>query len=148
MLVDLKKVHFQPLADGTIILEGYDNYGYRIERELNFKNVESADFTQEYLDVKFRNRKKVYRIWIKNIDFSKVMAPLYVRGFEVQSNCFHALYSVVAEASYYISCVDMNINFNFLRETPEISKFLSDKDITDMIETMFHAAGVNVRFKL
>lgn len=147
MLIELKKVHLKALADGTIILEGYDNYGYHIERELNYASIENADFTQEYLDVKFRKRKKVYRVWLKNIDFSKVIVPLYVRGFSVKENCIHAFYAVVAEASYFINDWCKGLNFEYLKETPEISKFYVDKNLAAMIDIMVHAAGINIRIQ-
>lgn len=138
---ELKKVHFRPLVNGNFVLDAYDRLGYHIERELKYMEIEISILTQYYLDIRFKKGKE-YRIWFQDIDFSKVSVPLYVSGYKVKANYFHALYAVIAEVSYYSSGCNKQINRDYLRNTKELAKFYVNQDIEVIIRTLLQAAGV------
>lgn len=138
---ELKKVHFRPLVNGNFVLDAYDRLGYHIERELKYMEIEISILTQYYLDIRFR-KGKVYRIWFQDIDFSRVSVPLYVSGYKVKANYFHALYAVIAEVSYYTSGFSKQINRDYLLNTKELAKFYVNQDAEVMIKTLLEAAGV------
>lgn len=138
---ELKKVHFRPLVNGNFVLDAYDRLGYHIERELKYMEIEISILTQYYLDIRFKKGKE-YRIWFQDIDFSKVSVPLYVSGYKIKANYFHALYAVIAEVSYYASGCNKQINRDYLRNTKELAKFYVNQDVEVMIKTLLQAAGV------
>lgn len=138
---ELKKVHFRPLVNGNFVLDAYDRLGYHIERELKYMEIEIGILTQYYLDIRFK-KGKVYRIWFQDIDFSRVSVPLYVSGYKVKANYFHALYAVIAEVSYYTSGFSKQINRDYLLNTKELAKFYVNQDVEVMIKTLLQAAGV------
>lgn len=138
---ELKKVHFRPLVNGNFVLDAYDRLGYHIERELKYMEIEISILTQYYLDIRFKKGKE-YRIWFHDIDFSKVSVPLYVSGYKVKANYFHALYAVIAEVSYYTSGFSKQVNRDYLRNTKELAKFYVNQDVEVMIKTLLQAAGV------
>lgn len=138
---ELKKVHFRPLVNGNFVLDAYDRLGYHIERELKYMEIEISILTQYYLDIRFKKGKE-YRIWFQDIDFSKVSVPLYVSGYKVKANYFHALYAVIAEVSYYTSGFSKQVNRDYLRNTKELAKFYVNQDVEVMIKTLLQAAGV------
>lgn len=138
---ELKKVHFRPLINGNFVLDAYDRLGYHIERELKYMEIEISILTQYYLDIRFKKGKE-YRIWFQDIDFSKVSVPLYVSGYKVKANYFHALYAVIAEVCYYTSGCSKQINRDYLRNTKELAKFYVNQDVEVMIKTLLQAAGV------
>lgn len=138
---ELKKVHFRPLANGNFVLNAYDRMGYHLERELKYTEMEICLLTQYYLDIRFK-REKEYRIWFHDIDFSRVSVPLYVSGYKVKANYFHALYAVIAEVSYYASGFSKQINRDYLLNTKELAKFYVNQDVEVMIKTLLQAAGV------
>lgn len=138
---ELKKVHFRPLVNGNFVLDAYDRLGYHIERELKYVEIEISILTQYYLDIRFKKGKE-YRIWFHDIDFSKVSVPLYVSGYKVKANYFHALYAVIAEVSYYTSGFSKQVNRDYLRNTKELAKFYVNQDVEVMIKTLLQAAGV------
>lgn len=138
---ELKKVHFRPLVNGNFVLDAYDRLGYHIERELKYMEIEISILTQYYLDIRFKKGKE-YRISFQDIDFSKVSVPLYVSGYKVKANYFHALYAVIAEVSYYTSGFSKQVNRDYLRNTKELAKFYVNQDVEVMIKTLLQAAGV------
>lgn len=138
---ELKKVHFRPLVNGNFVLDAYDRLGYHIERELKYMEIEISMLTQYYLDIRFRKGKE-YRIWFQDIDFSRVSVPLYVSGYKVKANYFHALYAVIAEVGYYTSGFSKQINRDYLLNTKELAKFYINQDIEVIIRTLLQAAGV------
>lgn len=138
---ELKKVHFRPLVNGNFVLDAYDRLGYHIERELKYMEIEISILTQYYLDIRFKKGKE-YRIWFQDIDFSKVSVPLYVSGYKIKANYFHALYAVIAEVSYYTSGFSKQVNRDYLRNTKELAKFYVNQDVAVIIKTLLQAAGV------
>lgn len=138
---ELKKVHLRPLMNGNFVLEAINRWGYRIQEELRFIEIQSVMLTQYYLDIRFKKGKE-YRIWYQDIDFSRVSVPLYVSGYKVKANYFHALYAVIAEVSYYASGFSKEINRDYLLNTKELAKFYVNQDVEVMIKTMLKAAGV------
>ena len=139
---ELKKVHFRPLINGNFILDAYDRLGYHIERELRYIEIESSMLSQYDLVIRFKKGKE-YRIWFQDIDFSRVSVPLYVSGYRVESNYFHALYAVIAEVSYYVSGFSKEINRDYLMNTKELSKFYINQDVEVIINILLRAAGVD-----
>lgn len=140
-MVELQKISLRPLINGNFVLDAYDRLGYHLERELKYTEMELCMLTQYYLDIKFK-RGKEYRIWFRDIDFSRVSVPLYVRGLKVKANYLHALYAVIAEVSYYISGFSKQINRDYLLNTKELAKFYVNQDVEVMIKTLLQAAGV------
>lgn len=138
---ELKKVHLRPLMNGNFVLEAINRWGYRIQEELRFVEIKSVMLTQYYLDISFKKGKE-YRIWYHDIDFSRVSVPLYVSGYKVKANYFHALYAVIAEVSYYTSGFSKQINRDYLLNTKELAKFYVNQDVEVMIKTLLEAAGV------
>lgn len=138
---ELKKVRFRPLINGKFVLDAYNSLGYHIERELKFVEIESSMLTQYCLEIRFKKGKE-YRIWFHDIDFSKVAVPLYIRGYRLKANAFHALYAVIAEVSYYASGLSSQINRDYLMNTKELSKLYVNQDVEIIIKTLLQAAGV------
>ncbi|MBO5031679.1 MAG: hypothetical protein J6D08_07310 [Lachnospiraceae bacterium] len=142
---ELKKVHFRPLVNGSFVLEAVTPLGYHIERELRYIEIEISMLTQYYIDIKFKKGKH-YRIWFRDIDFSRVSVPLYVSGYKLKSNYFHALYAVIAEVSYYTSGFSKQINRDYLLKTKELAKFYVNQDVEIIIKTLLEAAGVKEEY--
>lgn len=138
---ELKKVHFRPLVNGNFVLDAYNHLGYHIERELKDIDIEISMLTQYYLDVRFKKGKE-YRIWFRDVDFSRVSVPLYVSRYKLRSNYFHALFAVIAEVSYYTSGFSKQINRDYLLNTKELAKFYVNQDVEIIIKTLLQAAGV------
>lgn len=138
---ELRKVHFRPLINGNFVLDAYNRLGYHIERELRYIEIDISMLTQYYLDIKFKDGKN-YRIWFRDIDFSRVSVPLYVSGYRVRANYFHALYAVVAEVSYYASGFSEKINRDYLMGTKELAKFYVNQDVEIIIKILLQAARV------
>lgn len=138
---DLKKWHLRPLPDGNFVLDGYGSLGYHFERELRFEEMNIPLLYQDYIQVRFKKGKE-YRLWWRNINFSRPSVPLYIRGDKLHSRYFHAIYAVIAEVSYYACGFSKEINMDYLRNTPELAKFYVNRDLEAMIETMLKAAGV------
>lgn len=140
MAEELKKVRFRPLINGNFVLDAYTKLGYHLEKELRYPEVESAVMTQYNIDIVFKTGKR-YTIWFRDIDFSHISVPLYVKGYRVKSNYYHALYAVIAEVSYYTRGLSKEINRDYLLNTKELAKFYVNRDLDIIIKILIKAAG-------
>lgn len=139
---DLRKWHLRPLPNENFVLDGYDGVGFHLERELRFEEMQIPQLHQDYIQIRFKNSKKEYRLWWKDINFSRPSVPLYIRGDKLHSRYFHAIYAVIAEVSYYACGFSKEINREYLKNTHELAKFYVNRDLEAMIKTMLKAAGV------
>jgi len=140
MAEELKKVHFRPLINGNFVLDGYNRFGYHIEKEICCPDLELVVMTQYNMDIVFKKGKR-YTVWFRDIDFSKISVPLYVKGYRVKADCCHALYAIIAEVSYYTRGLSKEINRDYLLNTKALAKFYVNRDLDIIINVLLKAAG-------